>query len=228
MVSAPAPQVTAHRRTGRTTRRVVAGLVALLVTVSGCSTADGSTEAATPAGSATSAAVKSEPSSPAPAPAAAPTALPVAAMSASVPLRVEVPTIGVDSELMALGLLADGSLEVPPGAFPAGWFTGAPTPGEIGPAVIAGHIDWVTGPGVFHQLAALEVGAEIRVSRTDGSVAVFRTTEVTRYPKDAFPTELVYGDIDHAGLRLISCGGAFNSATGHYEDNIVAFAELVT
>lgn len=148
-------------------------------------------------------------------------------MSASVPLRLEVSTIGVNTELMDLGLLPDGTLEVPPGAFPAGWFTGAPTPGELGPAVIAGHIDWVTGPGVFHQLAALEVGAEIRVSRTDGTVAVFRTTEVDRYSKDAFPTDLVYGDLDYAGLRLISCGGAFDPGTGHYEDNIVAFAELV-
>ena len=168
----------------------------------------------------------------APVPSAADTPVPVpvlpAVMAASVPTRLEVPAIAVDSELMALGLLADGTLEVPPAAFPAGWFTGAPTPGEQGPAVIAGHIDWVTGPGVFYRLAALEVGAEIRVSRADGTVAVFRTTEVSTYPKDAFPTELVYGDIDHAGLRLISCGGAFNSGTGHYEDNVVVFAELVT
>ena len=168
----------------------------------------------------------------APAPTAAPTTAPAppppSVMAASVPLRLEVPAIAVDSDLMALGLLADGTLEVPPAAFPAGWFTGAPTPGEQGPAVIAGHIDWVTGPGVFYRLAALEVGAEIRVSRADGTVAVFRTTEVSTYPKDAFPTELVYGDIDHAGLRLISCGGAFNSGTGHYEDNVVVFAELVT
>jgi hypothetical protein len=142
-------------------------------------------------------------------------------------VRVEIPEIGVDSELMPLGLTADGSLEVPPGAFPAGWFTGAPTPGEIGPAVIAGHIDWVTGPGVFADLASMQVGGQVRVTRTDGTVAVFRVAEVAQYPKDAFPTELVYGDLDHAGLRLISCGGAFNRGTGHYEDNVVVYADLV-
>ncbi|NUU16580.1 class F sortase [Cellulomonas humilata] len=162
-----------------------------------------------------------------PPPVAAPAPVLPTAMAASVPVRVEAPAIAVDSELIELGLEDDGTLEVPPGAFPAGWFSGAPTPGELGPAVIVGHIDWVTGPGVFFRLAELAVGDEISVSRADGSVAVFRTTEVTRYPKDAFPTALVYGDIDHAGLRLISCGGEFNRSTGHYEDNVVAFAELV-
>jgi hypothetical protein len=148
-------------------------------------------------------------------------------MGASVPVRVQIPTIDVDSELMELGLQDDGTMEVPPGAFPAGWFSGAPTPGELGPAIIVGHIDWATGPGVFFRLAALAVGDEIRVSRTDGSVAVFRATEVATYPKDAFPTDLVYGDLDHAGLRLVSCGGEFDRSTGHYEDNVVVFAELV-
>lgn len=211
-----------------TGRRVAVCLVAALGLLVGCSSGGTPAETGATAGASAELVTRgAESPPPAAAPAPAPTPAPVVAMAASVPLRVEVPTIAVDSELMALGLLADGTLEVPPGAFPAGWFTGAPTPGEIGPAVIAGHIDWVTGPGVFHQLAALEVGAEIRVSRTDGSVAVFRTTQVTRYPKDAFPTDLVYGNIDHAGLRLISCGGAFNTGTGHYEDNIVAFAELV-
>ena len=150
-----------------------------------------------------------------------------AEMAASVPERVQIPAIGVDSDLMELGLQDDGTLEVPPGAFPAGWFTGAPTPGELGPAIIVGHIDWVTGPGVFFRLAELAVGDEIRVERADGSVAVFRTTAVGQYPKDAFPTEQVYGDIDHAGLRVVSCGGEFDRRTGHYEDNVVAFAELV-
>jgi len=158
-----------------------------------------------------------------------PIALRVAApvLAASVPVRLDIPSIEVDSELMALGLRGDGTLDVPPAAFPAGWFTGAPTPGERGPAIIVGHIDWVTGAGVFARLGMLAVGAEIRVTRTDGTVAVFRTTQVTRYPKDAFPTDLVYGDLDHAGLRLISCGGEFDRVTGHYEDNIIAFADLV-
>jgi hypothetical protein len=149
-------------------------------------------------------------------------------MAASVPVRIEIPAIAVDSELMELGLLEDGTLEVPPSAFPAGWFTGGPTPGELGPAVIAGHIDWSNEAGVFRRLGSVTVGDEIRITRADGTVAVFRTVLVGQYPKDAFPTDLVYGNIDHAALRLVSCGGELNRATDHYEDNIVVFADLMS
>ena len=147
-------------------------------------------------------------------------------LARSVPVRLQIPAIGVDSTLMALGLRGDGTLEVPPAGFPAGWYTGAPTPVEVGPAVVAGHVDW-TGPGVFYNLHKLVAGNEVLVTRADGSRAVFRVTRVQEYAKAAFPTAEVYGDIAYAGLRLITCGGSFNRQTGHYEDNIVAFAELV-
>ena len=147
-------------------------------------------------------------------------------LAKSVPVRLQIAAIGVDSTLMDLGLRADGTMEVPPGGFPAGWFTGAPTPGELGPAIIAGHID-MKGPGVFYDLQKLKPGDKVTVTRKDGSKPVFRVTRVAQFPKDQFPTALVYGNLDHAGLRLITCGGSFNSASGHYEDNFVAFADLV-
>ena len=147
-------------------------------------------------------------------------------MAASVPLALQIPAIAVDTGLLQLGLLADGSMEVPPDGASAGWYDGAPTPGELGPAVIAGHVDWVTGPGVFYDLAGLAAGDEVRVTRTDGTVAVFVVTAVEEYAKDEFPTDRVYGDIDHAGLRLITCGGSWNAETRHYESNTVVFAEL--
>lgn len=147
-------------------------------------------------------------------------------MAESTPVRILIPAIGVDSELMALGLQDDGTMEVPPTGFPAGWYTGAPTPGELGPAIIAGHVDWA-GPGVFHDLHSLAPEDEVTVTREDGTTAVFRVTRVEQYAKDAFPTDEVYGDIDHAGLRLITCGGVFNRAKGSHDDNIVVFAELI-
>lgn len=147
-------------------------------------------------------------------------------LARSVPVRLRIAAIGVSSELMDLGLKKDGTMEVPPGGFPAGWYTGAPTPGELGPAIIAGHID-MNGPGVFYNLHRLKPGDEITVTRKDGTKPVFRVTRVGQYTKASFPTKLVYGNIDRAGLRLITCGGPFNNASGHYEDNIVAFADLV-
>jgi Sortase domain len=162
----------------------------------------------------------SAPDSVAPADAAAP-------MTRSTPVRVQIPAIGVDSALMQLGLQADGSLQVPPAGFPAGWYTGLPTPGEVGPAILAGHVDWGGAPGVFYDLSDLQPDAEVIVTRQDGSVAVFRVKQVDKYPKDQFPTGVVYGDIDHAGLRLITCGGSFDQQTRDYDDNVVAFADLV-
>lgn len=142
--------------------------------------------------------------------------LPAVVMAASTPVRLEI-----------LGLLDDGTLQVPPPGFPAGWFTGAPTPGELGPAVIAGHVDWAGREGVFYDLRDIVPGDEITVARADGSVAVFRVMRTEQFPKDDFPTQRMFGDLDHAGLRLITCGGTFDRGARSYVDNIVVFAELV-
>ena len=148
-------------------------------------------------------------------------------MARSAPVRLQIPSIGVDSDLTPLALQEDGAIEVPLTGFPAGWYTGAPTPGELGPAVIVGHVDWDGRPGVFYELRDLEVGTEIAVARADGSTALFRVTRLEQYPKDAFPTDEVYGDVDHAGLRLITCAGSFDRQAGSYRDNLIAYAELV-
>jgi hypothetical protein len=150
-----------------------------------------------------------------------------APMAESEPVSIQIPSLGVTSPIMDLGLRADGSMEVPPGAYPAGWYTGAPTPGELGPAIIAAHVDWNGDPGVFYELHELQPGDDVVVQRRDGSTALFQIDHVARYPKDQFPTEAVYGDIDHAGLRLITCGGDFDDSANSYVDNIVAYARLV-
>jgi len=198
-------------------RVAVVGLAALALTGCGTSAAQGPSAAATSSPSTTA---------PAPAPVAAPVAAPLV-LPASPPTHVRVPAIGVDSDLMDLGLQPDGTLEVPPTGFPAGWFTGSPTPGELGPAVLAGHVDWAGSPGVFVGLRQLVPGDAVEVDRADGSTARFVVTLVTQVAKDAFPTDDVYGDIDHAGLRLITCGGDFDHATGNYLDDVVVYADLV-
>jgi LPXTG-site transpeptidase (sortase) family protein len=150
----------------------------------------------------------------------------VAPLPRSAPVRVVMPSIGVDSRLMRLGIGKDGKLEVPPNGFPAGWFTGAPTPGERGPAIIAGHVHWARKAGVFARLAELKPGDRIRIARADRSTAVFRVTQVKTYRKTRFPGATVYGDLSHPGLRIITCGG-LNESTAKYDDNVVVFADLV-
>lgn len=147
-------------------------------------------------------------------------------LAAAEPVRLRIARAEVDSAVMRLGLDDQGVMEVPPAGFPAGWYTGSPTPGELGPAILAGHVDW-NGPGVFFRLRELRPGDEIEVERSDGGTATFSVTTVEQFAKDAFPTERVYGDLDHAGLRLVTCGGRFDRRAGHYDDNLVVFARLV-
>jgi Sortase domain len=150
----------------------------------------------------------------------------------SAPVSVSIPSIGVTSDLLKLGKDAKGGIEVPPVDEPtshAGWYTNSPTPGELGPSVLLGHVDsHKYGPGVFFKLGALRPGQTIDVTRADHTVAVFKIDGVVSYSKTKFPTKAVYGNIDHAGLRLITCGGTFNPSAGHYENNIVAYASLVS
>ncbi|MDJ0362558.1 class F sortase [Rhodococcus sp. H29-C3] len=154
------------------------------------------------------------------------TTVAVAPLSASTPVRIEIPAIGVDSDLIGLGLQADGTMEVPSGGFPGGWYNGSPTPGEMGPSIVAGHVDWGGDPGIFYRLRELNSGDSVIVSRQDDSVLTFTVSDIEQYPKAEFPTASVYGDIDYAGLRLITCGGAFDSDAASYDDNIVVYAAL--
>jgi sortase (surface protein transpeptidase) len=149
-----------------------------------------------------------------------------ALMTSSAPTRVSIPTLKVNVPVIALGQQDDGSMQVPADATTVGWYTKAPTPGALGPAVLAGHVDYQKQPGTFAHLADLKAGDPITVNREDGSMAMFAVTKVGRYAKNKFPSTAVYGPINHAGLRLITCGGDFDNAAGHYKDNIVVYATL--
>jgi hypothetical protein len=152
----------------------------------------------------------------------------IAPVPAVRPAALVIPSIGVQAgPLIDLGLEDDGSLEVPPDARTAGWFTFSPQPGDVGPAVIAAHVDYGGVRGPFFRLHELQPGAEISVRRADGAEVVFTTYRVDRYPKSNFPTEEVYGDTDGPELRLITCGGVFDHGSGQYQDNVVAYARLV-
>jgi sortase (surface protein transpeptidase) len=146
--------------------------------------------------------------------------------TASRPERLRIPSISVDTGLIDLGLRADGTMEVPADGSTAGWYVNSPAPGEIGPAVLAAHVDWKGEKGVFYELRNTEPGDEIDVQRADGRTATFTVRRVEQYPKERFPTDTVYGDVDTAQLRLITCGGEFDAAARSYRDNIVVYAEL--
>jgi LPXTG-site transpeptidase (sortase) family protein len=153
---------------------------------------------------------------------------PSGAAQVAEPASLVIPSIGVRTWLVHLGLTSGGALQVPPTAAVAGWYVGSPRPGAIGSAVIAGHIDSVSGPGVFFRLSQLQHGDRVYVRRADGTLAVFAVTQVQSYAKDAFPTAAVYGAVPDPELRLITCGGTFDYTTRSYLSNTVVYAKEIS
>jgi hypothetical protein len=144
----------------------------------------------------------------------------------SPPLRLEIPAIGVSAPLVRLGVGRDGRMQVPGDFQAAGWFTGAAEPGQLGPAVVAGHVDSRTGPAVFYRLRELRPGDEIRVVRADRRVVRFVVESLARYPKPDLPAERVYGPTTAPALRLITCAGSFDRRRRSYRDNLVVEATI--
>ncbi|QLQ40166.1 class F sortase [Micromonospora robiginosa] len=152
-----------------------------------------------------------------------------AALPRSAPTTITIPRIGVRAEIMTLGTNPDGTVQVPPldQAMKAGWYSPGASPGEVGNAVVVGHVDSAKlGPAVFFSLGALVRGDTIAVTRQDGSTATFTVDEVRSYPKTAFPAEQVYGPSGVPGLRVVTCGGVFDRTAGSYLNNIVVYAHM--
>ncbi len=145
---------------------------------------------------------------------------------APAPVRLRIPSIHVDATVTRLGLNSDGTIQVPSDPGQAGWYASGPAPGEEGPAVILGHVDWYTGPAVFYRLSSLRAGSQVEVTRDDGSMLTFSVQRVATFPVDDFPTDQVYGATTDSELRLITCGGAFSVTQRRYLSNVVVFAAL--
>jgi LPXTG-site transpeptidase (sortase) family protein len=158
-----------------------------------------------------------------PVPAAAPNPARPAPQPQTPPTRVRIPAIRVDSPLETLDLDGSGALRPPKDFARAGWYAAGTVPGDVGPAVIAGHVDSRQGPAVFFRLHRLKAGDAIQVARGDRWLT-FRVFATDRYPKDRFPTDAVYGPTPDPQLRLITCGGVFDSGRRSYVDNVVVYA----
>ncbi|MFJ9418818.1 class F sortase [Streptomyces sp. NPDC101227] len=141
--------------------------------------------------------------------------------------RVDIPSLRISAPLVPLGLDRDGRIAAPPARNPrlAGWYTGAPAPGERGTAVIVGHVDNYTGPAVFYRLGSLKKGRTIRVTRKDGRTVVFEVYGIQVFTKNHFPARRVYGATGRPELRLLTCGGGY-SESGGYAGNVVVFARM--
>jgi sortase (surface protein transpeptidase) len=140
---------------------------------------------------------------------------------------LRIPAIGVSLRLSTLGLNPNGTVQVPTKDQTPGWFRLGPTPGQIGSAVILGHVDDYQGPAAFYRLRSLRAGDKVDVSLADGVVAHFAVTAVASYLKTQFPAQQVYASHGYRALQLVTCGGQFDAGTGHYLSNVVVYTSLV-
>jgi Sortase domain len=144
------------------------------------------------------------------------------------PLRLRIPSIDVATRLEYLELDPDGGMEVPTDPTRAGWFSPSPAPGVPGASVIAGHVTWDGEPAVFFALGRLRPGDTVKVDRADGRTATFVVQRTGTFPKADFPTRAVYRQLDYPGLRLITCGGQYDTQAGSYDANVIVWARLRT
>ncbi|WP_330455267.1 MULTISPECIES: class F sortase [unclassified Streptomyces] len=151
---------------------------------------------------------------------------PAPTATAEPPAHVSIPSLGVSSDVMRLGLNPDRTVEVPPAdkGMTTGWYTGSAVPGEPGAAVLIGHNDTRYGRAVFHDLRKITKGADIAIRDAAGSTTHFEVTARETVSKNAFPTARVYGRTTDRALRLITCDGAFD-ANGHPVDNLIVYAK---
>jgi hypothetical protein len=151
-------------------------------------------------------------------------------LAPSPPTEIRIDKLNATSNLVALGLNPDRTIAVPPVSQPqqASWYKLGPTPGAAGPAIILGHINGGGKDGIFAHLSDLRPGDQVQVKRADGKTAVFTITKLEQFPKNQFPTQVIYGDTSDAQVRLITCGGAFNKAAKSYVDNIIASGTLTS
>ncbi|MFQ4150268.1 class F sortase [Arthrobacter sp. LAPM80] len=213
-------------------------LTSLTFGVAGCGSATAPSTPSTTPGAQSAGSTQAAPSAPAK---AAPSSVPAPSQSApppvqgeilpaSAPVSLSVPDIGLTTNLITLGRDNKGEAEVPPGeaGSPAGWYKFSPTPGELGPSVILGHVNTTTiAEGVFFRLHELKKGEQFSVTRADGTVANFAVDRSEVFKKNAFPTLAVYGNTQRAEIRLITCGG-YEPSTGEFTENTVVYGHLVS
>lgn len=152
----------------------------------------------------------------------------VVSLSRSLPTSIRIPKVFLETTFeRSLGLNADQTVEVPDSYDKVGWYRLGAAPGEVGTAVILGHVDSYKGPAVFYSLGQLKSGDQIFIAREDGTEAVFEVEYSERYDQEGFPSEQVYGKTEYPSLRLITCTGTYDRGVQRYSHNLVVYARLV-
>jgi sortase (surface protein transpeptidase) len=150
-------------------------------------------------------------------------------LAASLPTNLSIPAVNINAPIAPVGQAANGTIQMPPIlSWETGWYKYSPTPGQLGPAIIVGHVDNYESIWVFWRLRYAQPGDDIYISRQDGTTVHFKVTALKEFSQSNFPTQQVYGNINYPGLRLITCGGTFSTSSEEYNQNTVVYAAMVS
>lgn len=156
--------------------------------------------------------------------------VPVASIRPEVtePQTLQIPKINVSAVVEPVGQDSEGKMDVPKGVFNVGWYNLGYKPGEEGSAVMAGHLDTITGaPAVFYYIGQLSAGDEVIVTDKDGKSYTFEVTSVQSYPFDQVPLQEIFASRDKPRLNLITCVGTWDTGTRNYSNRLVVYTELI-
>jgi sortase (surface protein transpeptidase) len=147
------------------------------------------------------------------------------------PARLIIPAIGVIAPVEFVGILSNGDLATPTESpwEHVGWYETGPRPGEVGSAVIDGHLDRPGGyPAVFWNLRSLHIGDKVIVNDTSGKSWTFRVTRVALYPPQQAPVQEIFGNNAGHYLNLITCAGDWIPSQHQTTLRLVVFTTLVS
>lgn len=147
--------------------------------------------------------------------------------STSLPERLIIPAIDVNANVQYVGIAYSGNMMVPNNFTDVGWYKYGPVPGQVGSAVIDGHVDNGLGlAGVFKHLEDIKVGDDVYVETKTGQRLQFVVTDIETYPYKHAPTKLIFGQDDVPRLNLITCEGDWVQGGHTYDHRIVVFTKL--
>ncbi len=142
------------------------------------------------------------------------------------PANLKIPKLKIEADIEAVTVDKEGNMDVPKQPNDAAWYSAGYVPGQPGNAVIAGHLDWYTGPAIFYDLASLRTGDEIIVENKNGKIMHFKVTAVETYPYDDFPLIKVFGSSSAKNLNLVTCAGKYDKKSKIYSKRVVVYSQL--
>ncbi|MDO8499581.1 MAG: class F sortase [bacterium] len=146
--------------------------------------------------------------------------------SAGLPVRLKIPKININAVIEQVGILPDGSMGVPKLPRNTAWFKLGPRPGEVGSAVIDGHINWWNGAtAVFAKLNKLKPGDKITVLDDKKNAITFVVKKTRLYGAKEDASDVFSSGDGRAHLNLITCGGVWNKRAKEYSKRLVVFTD---